>query len=303
MRTERMDSHRPPEPDLGYASAGKQENDPFRAFAPLVQPSGLFVSGARHSEPQARDPRVVSEGPRPEGGLAVTETEDHLDESDGSKHIVVAVNGNWDRAARMLALVDQADLVIAADGGANILAAHGRLPHVLVGDMDSVRPETLAALERWGCRLLRHRPDKDETDTELALLEAVALGARRITVLGALGGRIDHELANILLLTLPQLASVETRIYDGLSYLFLVRGRTAIRGKAGDLVSLIPLRGDACGIVTEGLRYPLRGETLIFGPARGVSNVLLGAKASVSLQSGQLLLVHTPQDEETANDA
>jgi thiamine pyrophosphokinase len=155
---------------------------------------------------------------------------------------------------------------------------------------------------RPGCRLMRYRPDKDETDTELALLEAVALGARQITLLGALGGRIDHELANILLLTMPQLAGVDTRIYDGRSYLSIVREHAIVRGGAGDLVSLIPLAGDAKGVITEGLLYPLRGETLRFGPARGVSNVLTGSEARVSLQSGQLLLVHTRQDEEAMND-
>jgi thiamine pyrophosphokinase len=225
-----------------------------------------------------------------------------VDDSDGGKHIVVAVNGNWDRAARMLTILDHADLVIAADGGANALAAHGRTPHVLVGDMDSVAPATLSDLERRGCRLLRYRPDKDETDTELALLEAVALGARRITLLGALGGRIDHELANVLLLTMPQVAGVDTRIYDGRSYLSIVRKRAAVRGRAGDIVSLIALAGDAHGVITDGLLYPLRGETLHFGPARGVSNVLTGDEARLSVQSGQLLLVHTPQDEEKMND-
>jgi len=225
-----------------------------------------------------------------------------VDDSQRGKHIVVAANGSWDRAKRMLELLDEADVVIAADGGANALAAHGRVAQVLVGDMDSVTPENLAALERLGCRLVRHRPDKDETDTELALLEAVALGARRITLLGALGGRIDHELANILLLSMPQLANIDARIYDGLSYLSIVRERATIRGRAGDLVSLVPLRGDACGVVTDGLRYPLHGETLYFGPARGVSNVLLGDCGHVTLQSGHLVLVHTPQDEETRND-
>jgi len=253
---------------------GSKKTTRFELFAPLALPSGFFVLGGINTEARVLDNR-------------------------GTRHIVVAVNGNWDRAARLLAVLDQADLVIAADGGANALAAHGRTPHVLVGDMDSVAPETLVHLQRQGCRVLSYRPEKDETDTELALLEAVSLGARRITLLGALGGRIDHELANILLLAMPQLAGIETRIYDGRSYLSIVRDEATVHGQAGDLLSLIPLAGDAVGVVTEGLQYPLRGEVLHFGPARGVSNVFLGDLARLTLQSGQLLLVHTPQDEET----
>jgi len=133
------------------------------------------------------------------------------------------------------------------------------------------------------------------TDTELALVDAVALGAERITVLGARGGRVDHALANIQLLAMPQLAGRDVRLFDGRSWLFLVRSGYAIHGAAGDTLSLIPLGGAAEGIVTQGRKYPLRGETLTFGAARGVSNVFLADEVLVALRAGVLLAVHTPQ--------
>jgi thiamine pyrophosphokinase len=214
---------------------------------------------------------------------------------NSANHIVVVANGEFTPAMRLLQIVDAADLVIAADGGANALAQYGRYPQVLIGDLDSVTPENLARIATGDCRVLRHPTDKDETDTELALLEAVRLGARQITLLGALGGRIDHALANILLLTLPALADSIVQIYDGHSYLWLVREHCEVLGHPGDLVSLIALNGDALDVTTEGLQYPLLNETLRFGPARGISNVLLGDVAQVQLRSGMLLLVHTPQ--------
>lgn len=212
-------------------------------------------------------------------------------------HVVVVANGEFHHASRLLPIVDRADVVVAADGGGNWLAAYQRLPDVLVGDMDSVAPELIAALERGRCRLLRHSPRKNETDTELALLEAVALGATRITILGALGGRMDHALANVSLLFMPELAGIETVICDGCSCLSVVRrGREAvILGEVGDVVSLIPTGGDVEGIVTEGLEYPLRDESLALGRARGISNVLLGPTGKVTLKRGTLLLVHTPR--------
>jgi thiamine pyrophosphokinase len=215
-------------------------------------------------------------------------------------HVVVAANGDYGPAERLLPIVDEADCLIAADGGANWLARHGRWPQVLIGDLDSVASEVRQVLEEGPCRVVRHRPDKDETDTELALREAVAMGAERITLLGALGGRLDHTLANILLLAMPQLQEAEVVIYDGHARIFLLRGEGTICGQVGDTVSLLPLAGDAEGIVTEGLRYPLRGEALRFGLARGVSNVLEQPCARVSVGRGMLLVVHTPAEEDAA---
>ena len=185
-------------------------------------------------------------------------------------------------------------MVIAADGGANWLAAQGLLPDVLVGDMDSVTDEVSAATEVQGGRLVTAPQAKDETDLELALLEAVAMGAQRITVLGALGGRIDHALANVHLLALTALRGRDVRLYDGTSYLWLADSRTRVQGEPGDLVSLIPLGGDVRGVRTQGLAYPLRGETLFVGPARGTSNVMTGDEATIALEAGTLLVAHTP---------
>jgi thiamine pyrophosphokinase len=215
-------------------------------------------------------------------------------ESGKGLHIVVIANGELSQPTRLARIVAQADKVVAADGGANWLVSQGRTPDVLIGDMDSIAPQVLRALEARHCQLLRHARDKDETDTELALMHAAKLGARRITLLGALGGRADHALANVLLLAIPQLAGIEATIFDGTSYLWILRKQGRVRGEVGDTVSLLPLQGDAEGIVTEGFRYPLQHETLRFGLARGVSNVLLDPVGEITLQRGMLLIVHTP---------
>ena len=212
-----------------------------------------------------------------------------------SRHVVVIVNGTLQYPQRLLQVLDGADAVVAADGGANWLAAQGRVPDLLIGDLDSADPEVIASLDGQGVAIERHSPRKDETDTELALLRAVEMGAARITMLGALGGRIDHEIANISLLAMPALSGIETSIYDGISFISLLRGKGTILGQGGDTVSLIPWGGDAVGIVTEGLEYPLRGETLYIGPARGISNVMTGTAARVTVERGALLIVRTPQ--------
>jgi thiamine pyrophosphokinase len=187
------------------------------------------------------------------------------------------------------------DLVICVDGGARNALALGLRPQVAIGDMDSMEPELRRQLERQGCRFVEHSPRKDETDSELAIRYALAQGATELVLLAALGGRIDHTLANVMLLALPELNEASARLVDGNQELMLVRGETTIEGRPGDLVSLIPLCADADEIHTEGLEYAVHGGSLKFGAARGVSNMLVTARATVAVGRGLLLLVHHHQ--------
>jgi thiamine pyrophosphokinase len=192
--------------------------------------------------------------------------------------------------------VQDGDWIIGADGGAGRALAWGLVPHLVIGDMDSLRDEDQAVLEARGCRFVEHPRAKDETDLELALRYAAREGALEIVVLGALGGRLDHTLANVLLLTLPVLDGVSVRIADGVGETLLLRGGRAVtlRGSAGDLVSLLPLGGDAGGVRTSGLAWALRGDTLRFGLSRGVSNEMTSHEARIELEEGLLLVVHGP---------
>jgi thiamine pyrophosphokinase len=192
--------------------------------------------------------------------------------------------------------VQDGDWIIGADGGAGRALAWGLVPHLVIGDMDSLSDEDQAVLEARGCRFVEHPRAKDETDLELALRYAAREGAQEIVVLGALGGRLDHTLANVLLLTLPVLDGVSVRITDGVGETLLLRGgrMVTLRGSAGDLVSLLPLGGDARGVRTSGLAWALRGAMLRFGFSRGVSNEMTSHEARIELEDGLLLVVHGP---------
>ncbi len=169
-----------------------------------------------------------------------------------------------DVAASDRDLVTGAETVIAADGGALALERWGIVPHLVVGDLDSLGRERAEALGRRGAKVIPYPVAKDESDLELALRYAVETGAPDIVLLGIFGGeRIDHGLANAMLLADPT--------YRGLG--------------------LRAVRGDAKAIRTVGLRYPLDGETLHFGRSRGLSNVVTALPASVSLEHGVLLVI------------
>ena len=191
---------------------------------------------------------------------------------------------------------DGIDRVVAADGGARHAERLGRPLDLWVGDGDSVDPELLAALERRGVPVRRSPTDKDETDAELALLAALETDPERITILGALGGaRLDHALGNVWLLDHPALDGRDVRLLDAGSRIRVVApGRVALTGGVGDLVSLLPFGGDALGITTSGLRYPLSDEPLRSGPSRGLSNIRTSAEAAVEHRSGRILVVETP---------
>lgn len=184
-------------------------------------------------------------------------------------------------------------LLIAADGGARVAFAFGLSVRVVIGDLDSITADELALLEGAGARVLRYQAEKDETDLELALLYAAGQGATRIRILGAMGDRLDQTISNLYLLALPALAGRDVRIVAGRQEAYLLPAGGVIAGAPGDTISLLPLNGPAHGVRTEGLEYPLRGEDLIFGPARGVSNLMNGTTARVTVESGLLLVVHT----------
>jgi len=214
-----------------------------------------------------------------------------------TRRVVIVANGTAPDEAtvrRWLQLGDGTETqLICADGGARTALALGLKPEVVVGDLDSLDEVVQAQLRAAGCRLVVYPVAKDWTDLELALKWAAEQEATEIVVLGALGGRLDQELANVLLLLLPELQDISTRIVDDRQEMFVARGQVEIVGQPGDIVSLIPLGGNVEGIITEELMYPLRDEPLVSGPSRGISNVMTTQIARVTLQSGTLLVVHS----------
>jgi thiamine pyrophosphokinase len=181
--------------------------------------------------------------------------------------------------------------VIAADSGVEIAAALGRHVDLAVGDFDSVHHEALAAAVASGATVERHPEAKAETDMELGLLAAAARGATDVVVVGGHGGRVDHFLANALLLASPRFASMRIEAHVGDALITVARDRVELAGAVGDLVSLLALGGAAEGVRTDGLVYPLHGECLLPGSTRGVSNVFAAPVATVELRAGTLLAV------------
>jgi thiamine pyrophosphokinase len=211
-------------------------------------------------------------------------------EEDVSEEIVVVVSGGEPPDARVGLVVPHEAPVIAADKGLEHAHALGLRVALAVGDFDSASPEAVADAERAGTRIERHPEEKDATDLELALDAAAALDPARILVLAGDGGRLDHLLSALLLLASDRYAGSQIDARVGAAAVHVVRGSRTLAGTPGELVSLLPL-GRADGVTTEGLAYPLRGETLEAGSSRGVSNVFEADTARVAVEHGVLLAV------------
>ena len=206
---------------------------------------------------------------------------------------IIFANGEFNSPELARQTITADDFVIAADGGTRHAFSVGVVPDLIIGDLDSLSGVELERAKRAGAQVKAYSPCKDETDLELALKYAADRGAVEILIFAALGGRLDQCIANVLLLTLSELAGMEVRIVEGDQTAFLVRGRTHLSGQPGDTVSLLPIGGDAVGVTTNGLEWELDSDVLCFGPARGVSNRFTGDQATIDVQQGLLLCVVT----------
>jgi thiamine pyrophosphokinase len=207
--------------------------------------------------------------------------------TDTTRTIAVIVGGDTVRTA-LAEQLHAVDYVIAADSGLHAAQRLGLTTDLVVGDLDSVDHRLL---ERIDAEVERHPRAKDQTDIVLALERACDEGADRVIVVSGGGGRLDHALANLLVLASPRYAHVHVLAHVGPAQVDVVRSRHEMTGDPGTLVSLFAVDGPAGGVATEGLRYPLRGEVLESLSSRGVSNEFVGGPASVTVAAGTLLVV------------
>jgi len=208
--------------------------------------------------------------------------------------IILFANGDMPHPDQDARLLRPDDFILCADGGTHHALALGLTPDLIIGDLDSSDAAIVAELRAAGVAIREFPRDKDYTDLELALQAARELQPDAILLLGALGGRLDQMLANILLLASPDYADLPVTLVSGQEEARVVRDAIELRGRPGDIVSVIPLTPDVAGLTYgPGLRWRLDDAILPFGSSRGVSNELVAETASISLRSGVILVIHT----------
>ena len=205
--------------------------------------------------------------------------------------VIIFANGEIEDLAGAKALIHAADFLIAADGGARFCRALDLVPDVLIGDLDSVPAKDEVYFQGEGTKIIRFEPRKDETDLELALLHSLTVDVGEVVILGGLGKRWDHSLANLLLPALPALEGLKISFWESGQWIYLIRDSLEITTDPGTILSLIPVGGDVEGVTTQGLEWPLKNETLIFGATRGLSKQDIEEKVIVTIQKGMLLCI------------
>lgn len=215
------------------------------------------------------------------------------------KRCLIVTGGKLDLAfARSFLKKETFDKVIAVDRGLEAVKALEMIPDYIVGDFDTVQNQVVEEFRKipyivWE----KHRPEKNETDTELARNRALALACSQIVFLGATGGRADHMLGNIHLLYGCMQKEAQAWIVDPWNKIYLVDQETSF-SKArlwGKYVSFLPYTEKVTGITLKGFKYPLYKKDIRRGEEAGlcISNELVEEEAVLEFEDGVLVCVES----------
>lgn len=207
------------------------------------------------------------------------------------KRAVVVCNGDSPSAEFTHKIIRSTDFIICANGGSKIALKLGIIPHVAIGDLDSLSKKYVKELNTLKVKLIKHPKDKDQTDSELAIEFIKKKGIKSLVVFGIFGDRIDHFLGTLTYLSNQLKYFNDITIFSPKQAIFFTKNLISIEGKTNDMISLIPIKSDVKVDFTRGLRWELRNEILEYGKTRGVSNVFEDKKVEIKISSGTLMIV------------
>lgn len=205
--------------------------------------------------------------------------------TDGRPLLVAGAPLNW--TPRLAAMAAAAAPLLAADGGADHLARLGLRPAAVIGDLDSISPETRAWL---GEESLIERPNQDRTDLDKALEYAFEnLGVEHVTVIAALGGRVDHELGNLGLLA--RLAMGERLVFEGADHRVLaIAGEATLAAHPGETWSFWTF-DPFVRVTVVGVRWPLENAAIDVGGRPSISNQATKEEVRIRTTGGAVIVM------------
>ena len=206
---------------------------------------------------------------------------------------VIIANGDLEYTSDIIKIIKNAQMIISADGGARHLRKLNILPHVMIGDFDSLNPDHYSFFKKKQIKILNFPLKKNHTDTELCVSYALENKASDITLLGVTGSRLDHTLANIFLLKKLAKLNIEARIINKHNEIFIVTDFIELKGRPKELLSIIPVTQNVTGVTLTGLEYPLENASMQMGDSLGISNVFKESVVSISIKSGVLIVTRS----------
>lgn len=205
--------------------------------------------------------------------------------------VLIVSSGELGNPESFIQKLPPVDYVIASDGGTRHLASLNMTPDLIMGDFDSVDPALLDDYVRQGVKIERFPTDKDKTDTQIAVDRAIAMGAKQVVMLGALGTRFDHSYANVLLLVRLAKHGIAAIVLNDHNAIFISDSMIHLKAPPGTIVSLLPIGSDAVIHATVGLQYGLCDALLPLHYPMGVSNVMTLPEARITISSGYVMAV------------
>ena len=193
---------------------------------------------------------------------------------------------------KKIIMKEKYDYIICADGGANHIYNMDMMPNYIIGDLDSIKQNIVDYYKNCNVKFEQFPSKKNETDSELCIYLADKLNTKELHLIGALGGRIDHTLANINLLYYIRSMNIIPKIICENEEMYIaINEEIIVDGKKGDTISVIPINGDAKGVTLYNLEYPLNDYCMKFSVPLGISNVMLGSKCSIKVKQGNLIVI------------
>ncbi|WP_165000661.1 thiamine diphosphokinase [Xylanivirga thermophila] len=206
-------------------------------------------------------------------------------------NILIILNGSMGDISGIKDAIKSYDYIICADGGARYAYAGGIIPDVILGDFDSLPEDILEYYKTKDILIKTYPKEKDETDSQIAVDMAISMGADRVTLIGALGSRLDHSYANIMLLCRLKNHGIDGCIIDSNNIITVSNDVLIINGEIGGYVSLLPLGEDTYIEYTKGLRYPIFDKKLPLDFPYGISNEFIENTAMVKIISGWVVAI------------
>lgn len=204
---------------------------------------------------------------------------------------LIISSGNVSNYKLLENLIESHDFILCADGGIRHLMQINAIPHLLIGDLDSVNDDGLHYIENNNIEVIKYPVMKNETDTELAIDYLINKGFREITFIGVTGSRMDHTLSNILLLKRLNDKGIKGKLVDGHNIIYYINGDLVLRKEEGYYTSVIPLGNEGAIVTLEGFLYPLNNHLIEFGSTLGVSNEIISNYGVIKIIKGECLVI------------
>ena len=184
------------------------------------------------------------------------------------------------------------DYIICADGGANHAYNMDIIPNYIIGDLDSINKDIVKHYKTYKVKFEQFPTKKNETDSELCIYLSDKLKTKELHLIGALGGRIDHTIANINLLYYIRQMDIVPKIISEYEEIYIASNEEiSVQGKKGDTISIIPIKGDANGVTLKNLEYSLENYNMKFSVPLGISNIMLDSKCNIKVNEGNLIVI------------